>query len=551
MSAMDLLTAIQVWFQNSRFRGNDGVCTSRLCAFASLRYFTREPPPPIISREVRPLPKSRIRKTMFALAAAISLAFAAFACAGDDDSRVAVFAAASLEAPLSELAERYETERGVRVSASFGGSQALARQIALGAPADVFFSAGSPPMRSLISEGLVNPEDVSRPISNELVVVASPALAPSLMSLESLAAPSVGAIAMPDPNLAPAGWYAERALASAGLREALRPKTVETPNVRAALAAVSAGVADAGFVYRTDARTAPELRAAFAVPPALHPPIRYQVAPIVGSPNPAAARDLAEFLASPEAADVFAAHGFGAGDSPPSEIAPPTPPSALDGFPFRTLAITLQVAVAATLMNIPLALALGWLVAKKRVRGRFFLDALASLPLALPPVAIGYALLLAVGPNGPVGRVAEELFGARIVLTWFAAALAAAVVSFPLVARAFITAMEGVDERIERSARSLGAGPMRVFFTITLPIARRGILAGALLGFVRALSEFGATIVVAGNVRGETQTLPLAIYENIQLGRDSQTLVLVALSVALAAVSVAVHNWLMAKGGRR
>ena len=497
---------------------------------------------------------SRIRKTMFALAAALSLAFAAFACAGDDDSRVAVFAAASLEAPLSELAERYETERGVRVSASFGGSQALARQVALGAPADVFFSAGAPPMRSLVGEGLVNPEDVASPLSNELVVVASPALAPSLTSLESLAAPSVGAIAMPDPDLAPAGWYAERALASAGLREALRPKTVETPNVRAALAAVSAGVADAGFVYRTDARTAPELRAAFAVPPALHPPIRYQVAPIIGSPNPAAARDLADFLASPEAANVFAAHGFGAGDSPPSESASPSAPlttSALGGFPFRTLAITLQVAVVATLMNIPLALALGWLVAKKRVRGRFFLDALASLPLALPPVAIGYALLLAVGPNGPVGRVAEELFGARIVLTWFAAALAAAVVSFPLVSRAFTTAMEGVDERIERSARSLGAGPLRVFFTVTLPIARRGILAGALLGFVRALSEFGATIVVAGNVRGETQTLPLAIYENIQLGRDSQTLVLVALSVTLAAVSVAVHNWLMAKGERR
>ena len=499
------------------------------------------------------MPKSRIRKTMFALAAALSLSFAAFACAGDGDSRVAVFAAASLEGPLSELAERYETERGVRVSVSFGGSHALARQVALGAPADVFFSAGAPPMRSLIGEGLVNPEDVSSPLSNELVVVASPALAPSLTSLESLAAPGVGAIAMPDPALAPAGWYAARALASAGLREALRPKTVETPNVRAALAAVSAGVADAGFVYRTDIRTAPELRAAFAVPPTLHPSIRYQVAPIIGSPNPAAARDLADFLASPEAAAVFAAHGFGAGDSPASETEPPppSPTSALGGFPFRTLAITLQVAVVATLMNIPLALALGWLVAKKRVRGRFFLDALASLPLALPPVAIGYALLLAVGPNGPIGRVAEELFGARIVLTWFAAALAAAVVSFPLVARAFITAMEGVDERIERSARSLGAGPMRVFFTITLPIARRGILAGALLGFVRALSEFGATIVVAGNVRGETQTLPLAIYENIQLGRDSQTLVLVALSVALAAVSVAVHNWLMAKGERR
>ena len=197
-------------------------------------------------------------------------------------------------------------------------------------------------------------------------------------------------------------------------------------------------------------------------------------------------------------------------------------------------------------MDIPFALALGWLVVKKRVRGRFILDALASLPLALPPVAIGYALLLVVGPNGPVGRLAEELFGARIVLTWFAAALAAAAVSFPLMARAFMSAMDGVDERTERAARTLGAGPLRVFFTITLPTARRGVLAGALLGFVRALSEFGATIVVAGNVRGQTQTLPLAIYENIQLGRDAQTLILVSLSIALAAATIAVHNRLLA-----
>ena len=497
------------------------------------------------------MPKPSVRKTLTALAAAIALALAALGCA--DGERVTVFAAASLEAPLSALAERYSKRYGVDVRASFGGSQALARQIALGAPADLFFSAGAPPMRALVGEGLVNPEDVASPLSNELVVVAPPALSPSLTSLEALAAPGVEALAMVNPDLGPAGWYAARALSSAGLRDALRPKTVETGDVRAALAAVSNGVADAGFVYRTDARTSPDLRVAFAVPPSLHPPIRYQVAPVVGSANPRAARELAGFLASAEAAAVFAASGFIVEDSPPPASAPPTTSrtSALGGIPIRTLAITLQVAVAATLMDIPLALALGWLVVKKRVRGRFILDALASLPLALPPVAIGYALLLVVGPNGPVGRVAEELFGARIVLTWFAAALAAAAVSFPLMARAFMSAMDGVDERTERAARTLGAGPMRVFLTITLPTARRGILAGALLGFVRALSEFGATIVVAGNVRGQTQTLPLAIYENIQLGRDAQTLILVSLSIALAVATIAVHNRLLAGSGVR
>ena len=180
--------------------------------------------------------------------------------------------------------------------------------------------------------------------------------------------------------------------------------------------------------------------------------------------------------------------------------------------------ISLQVAFVATTINLPLALLLSWLVVKKRIRGAFLLDILASLPLAVPPVVVGYMLLLMFGRRGPLGRLLEAALGWDIVFTWVAAAIAAAIVSFPLTARAIMVAMQGVDERIERSARSLGAGPLRVVFTITLPLAYRGILAGVLLGFVRAISEFGATIVVAGNLVGKTRTLPVAIYHNVQLG---------------------------------
>ena len=212
-----------------------------------------------------------------------------------------------------------------------------------------------------------------------------------------------------------------------------------------------------------------------------------------------------------------------------------------------TLQITLQVAIVATLIDVPLALLLGWLVVKKRIRGAFLLDILASLPLAVPPVVVGYALLLLFGRRGPLGRLLDAAFGWDIVFTWFAAALAAAIVSFPLAARAIMVAMEGVDERLERAARSLGAGPVRVAFTVTLPLAYRGILAGALLGFVRAVSEFGATIVVAGNIPGKTQTLPLSIYHNIQLGRDNQALTLVAISITLAIATLALHNLLLSR----
>ena len=212
--------------------------------------------------------------------------------------------------------------------------------------------------------------------------------------------------------------------------------------------------------------------------------------------------------------------------------------------------ISVQVALVATIINLPIALLLSWLVVKKRVRGAFLLDILASLPLAVPPVVVGYMLLLMLGRNGPIGKILEAALGWELVFTWFAAALAAAIISFPLTARAIMVAMQGVDERIERSARSLGAGPLRVILTITLPLAYRGILAGVLLGFVRAVSEFGATIVVAGNIPGKTQTLPLAIYQNVQLGRDSEAMTLVAISIVLAIAALAVHNGLVARANR-
>ena len=209
------------------------------------------------------------------------------------------------------------------------------------------------------------------------------------------------------------------------------------------------------------------------------------------------------------------------------------------------LGLTLQIATVATAINFPIALVLSWLIVKRKVRGRLVLDVLISLPLAIPPVAVGFFLLQVMGREGPVGSVLHDLLGIDIVFTWVAAALASAVVSFPLMARTVMVAMGAVDERLEMSARSLGANPLRVVLTVTIPLAYRGVLAGVLLGFVRAMSEFGATIVVAGNTPGRTQTLPLAIFTKVQLGDDDAAFALVGVSIGLAVATLLVHNWLL------
>jgi molybdate transport system permease protein len=214
---------------------------------------------------------------------------------------------------------------------------------------------------------------------------------------------------------------------------------------------------------------------------------------------------------------------------------------------FSIILLSLRVALVATAITLPLAMATAWLLVRRNPRGRIVIDVLVSMPLALPPVVIGFGLLWIFSPTGFLGEAIDGIFGRDVVFTWVAGSLAAAIVSFPLVVRTFIVALEGVDTRLEAAARSLGAGPWRTFYTVTVPLAYRGLIAGSLLGFVRALSEFGATIVVAGNIPGQTQTLPLGIFTRLQAGDDGLAIRLIIISVVLAAVSLLIHNYLLAR----
>jgi molybdate transport system permease protein len=204
------------------------------------------------------------------------------------------------------------------------------------------------------------------------------------------------------------------------------------------------------------------------------------------------------------------------------------------------LALTLQVAFAATLAIVPVGLALAWGVARWRGGGvaKIAIESFLSLPLVLPPTAVGILLLLALGKDGIVGRWLEPL-GIEIVFTWKAAALASAVMALPLFVRSARTAFEEIDPRLLGVARTLGDGPFRVFRRVALPLAWRGIFAGALLAFCRALGEFGATILIAGNIPGRTQTLALAIFQRSQSGRDADAMRLVGLTALVAFGAVA------------
>jgi molybdate transport system permease protein len=207
--------------------------------------------------------------------------------------------------------------------------------------------------------------------------------------------------------------------------------------------------------------------------------------------------------------------------------------------------LSLLVALTATAASLPFGIALGRLLARRQFAGKALLETTLSLPLVLPPVVTGYLLLVLLGRRGWLGRFMDEWFGVTVVFTWKGAALASAVMAFPLMVRSIRVAFAGVDARLEQAARTLGAGRLETFWRISLPLARRGILAGAVLAFARSLGEFGATVMLAGNIPGQTQTIPLYVYSAVNSpGGMEQSSRLVVVSVLIAAAALVASEYL-------
>ncbi len=224
----------------------------------------------------------------------------------------------------------------------------------------------------------------------------------------------------------------------------------------------------------------------------------------------------------------------------------------LSEYEYQALMLSLKVAGFAILWLIPIGIALAWLLAKKQFVGKSIVESIVHLPLVLPPVVIGYLLLVMMGRQGLIGAWLNDAFGIVFSFSWKGAALACVVVALPLMVRSIRLSLETVDSKLEEAAATLGASPIKVFFTITLPLMIPGIITGTMLSFARSLGEFGATISFVSNIPGETQTIPLAMYTFIETpGAEMEAARLCAISIVIALGSLMLSEWLNRKSAQR
>lgn len=469
------------------------------------------------------------------------------------DKPLVVFAAASLRTALDQVVASWQQTHATQVLVSYAASSTLARQLQAGAKADLFLSASDKWMEYLVQAGRIAPGSRRLLLGNELVLVAPGA---SQVRLDALSLASIkqalagGYLAMADRQV-PAGSYGIASLTSLGAWPALETQAAFAANVRAALALVAKGGAPLGIVYRTDAVAAgDEVRVVAEFAQASHPPIHYPLALLQGAAPEAQA--FARFLGSATALHLFRAQGFSLPlAAATASTAKPSVPRSSGVWP--AVRLSLGVALLAVLLSLPLALWLALLLARRHFVGKALLDALLCLPLVMPPVVTGYLLLLLFGKQGLLGALLAE-WGLPLAFHWTGAVLAAAVMGFPFLVRAIRLSVESLDKRLEQVAATLGAAPLRVFFTITLPLLLPGIGSGLVLAFARALGEFGATITFVANIPGVTQTLPLALFSELQtpgplLRHD--TLLLLGLSVGISLAALLAAEALLARMKRR
>jgi len=350
----------------------------------------------------------------------------------------------------------------------------------------------------------------------------------------------------------PVGRYARAALVAEGVWEGLAERVVSGGSARGVLEWVARGEVPVGIVYRTDALAEPDVRVAFAFGEEAHPPIRYWATPLTSAGSAASAADFVDFLSGPEGEAELLSAGFGPGE-PAARLVQEsaTPPASTLPSVGSAVRLSLLVAFLATLVGLAPAVGLGWLLARRDFRGKAVVSTAVLAPLVIPPVVTGFLLLTVLGSQSPLGRILASL-GLPVPFTLVGAAVAAFVVGLPLYVLSVRGAFEAVDPLYEELSWTLGVPPRSTFLRISLPLAIPGIAAGAMLAFARSLGEFGATVVLAGNVEGSTRTIALAVYTLLEApsGRES-TWALVGASVALSLLALVGYEALSRRQRRR
>ena len=445
---------------------------------------------------------------------------------------VQVAAAVSLTEALQEIAAAAEKQQRIRVTLNLAASNVLARQIVSGSGADVFISADAAQMDVVAKEGLIR-QRVDLLVNQLVVAVRSDS---RLLWRRRPISRSPGCAGLPSgirrafrpvstrnsswKRLACGDAWSPRSFPRRACRRS-RLSSQETSTPRWCIARISASAAACGRLSRRCPSRASCIPRRFCRRRRRMPPASSST-PIAGC-----GRHLP--------ASRVRLRGLQRRPRPGGRESRVTPEL------LQVAAFTVATALAATALAIPPAIAIAWVLARGRFPGRALLETVVSLPLVVPPVATGLLLLYVFGRRGPLGASLASA-GLDVVFTWRGVVLAMAVMGLPLVVRTARTAFEQVDARYEQVAATLGARPLRVFFSISLPLAARGVVAGAVLGFARALGEFGATIMIAGNIPGRTRTLATAIYSYTETGRDSQAAAVAAVSIGLAFAAVAISN---------
>lgn len=459
------------------------------------------------------------------------LGFGPFGLVGLRAEPVRVAVASNFAETLEHLVDEFSQTSDQAIELSLGSTGKLYAQIHHGAPFDLFFAADRERPERLEEEGL-GIEGTRRTYALGRLALWVPKSQGGPVDARWIARNRELSLALANPELAPYGRAARQFLSYQGLFEAEPRRWIRGENIGQTFQFVASGAAPAGLVARSQIESGSKARegSVWIVPPDLHDPIEQQVLLLREKPG---ARDLLDFLSSAKAQAILRSFGYDVpedalGSEPgrvPSKTllpsrglerpSPPARPSERDQD-WVALRLTFLLALVTTSLLLLLGTPLAWWLARSRWRGKVLVEALVALPIVLPPTVLGFYLLLLLGPQGPLGILAQKVAGTSLVFRFEGLVLGSLVYSLPFVIQPLQAAFEGLDERHLEAAATLGASPWDRFLHVVVPLCRPGFLTASVLGFAHTLGEFGVVLMVGGNLPGETKVLSIAIYDHVE-----------------------------------